>query len=198
VLEGSVRRSGNQIRINAQLIDAETDAHLWAERFNGDTTDLFAVQDWVMSRIAITLGSELVRVEIARPIQHPDALDYILRGRAAMGKPRSRENWALAVSLLERALALDPESVEAQSRLAGSLAGRVIDNMTDTATADVSRAEALAAQALAASSRSAVAHYAKGQVLRPRRRFVEAIPEDETVLALDRNWVFAFFRSGPV
>src|SRR5262249_15032417 len=119
VLEGSVRRSGDKIRVNAQLIDAETDAHLWADRFDGDTTDLFAVQDLVTSRIAITLGSELVRVEVARPIQHPDALDYILRGRAAMGKPRSRENWALAASLFERALALDPQSVEAQSRLAG-------------------------------------------------------------------------------
>jgi TolB-like protein/class 3 adenylate cyclase len=196
LLEGSVRRSGNQIRINAQLIDAETDAHLWAERFDGDTTDLFAVQDLVTSRIAITLGSEIVRAEIARPIQHPDALDYILRGRAAMGKPRSRENWALAVSLLEAALTLDPQSVEAQSRLAGSLAGRVIDNMTDTAAADVVRAEALAAQALAASPESAVAHYAKGQVLRAQRRFVEAIPEYEAVLALDRNWVFAFFALG--
>jgi TolB-like protein len=196
VLEGSVRRSGNQIRINAQLIDSETDAHLWAERFDGDTTDLFATQDWVTSRIAITLGSELVRVEVARPIQHPDALDYILRGRAAMGKPRSRENWALAISLLERALALDPQSVEAQSRLAGSLAGRVIDNMTETAVADVLRAEALAGQALAAFPECAVAHYAKGQVLRAQRRWAEAIPEYETVLALDRNWVFAFFALG--
>jgi hypothetical protein len=114
VLEGSVRRSSNQIRINAQLIDAETDAHLWAEWCDGDTSDLFALQDEVTSRIAVTLGSELIRVEIARPIQHPDALDYILRGRAVMGKPRSRENWALAASLLERPLALDPQSVEAQ------------------------------------------------------------------------------------
>jgi TolB-like protein/class 3 adenylate cyclase/predicted Zn-dependent protease len=195
VLEGSVRRSGNRVRI-AQLIDAEADTHLWAERFDGDTSDLFALQDFVTSRIAVTLGPELVRVEIARPIQNPDALDYILRGRAAMGKPRSRENWALAASLLERALALDPQSVEAQSRLAGSLAGRVIDNMTDTATADVFRAEALAGQALAASPQSAVAHYAKGQVLRAQHRFAEAIPEYETVLALDRNWVFAFFALG--
>jgi TolB-like protein/class 3 adenylate cyclase len=196
VLEGSVRQSGNQIRINAQLIDAETDAHLWAERFDGDKTDLFAVQDLVTSRIAITLGSELVRVEVARPIQHPDALDYILRGRAAMGKPRSRDNWALAASLFERALDLDPQSVEAQSRLAGSLAGRVNDNLTDTVTADIARAEALAEQALAASPQSAVAHYAKGQVLRAQRRFVEAIPEYEAVLALDRNWVFALFALG--
>jgi TolB-like protein len=196
VLEGSVRRSGSQVRINTQLIDAETDAHLWAERFDGDTSDLFALQDLVTSRIAVTLGSEIVRAEVARTIQHPDALDFILRGRAAMGKPRSRENWAAAASLLESALALDPQSVEAQSRLAGSLAGRVIDNMTDTAAADVLRAEALAGRALAASPQSAVPHYAKGQVLRAQHRYVEAISEYETVLALDRNWVFAFFALG--
>ena len=67
VLEGSVRRSGNQIRITAQLIDAETDAHLWAERFDGDTTDLFAVQDLVTSRIALTRGSELRGGRSANP-----------------------------------------------------------------------------------------------------------------------------------
>src|SRR5436190_20872741 len=58
VLEGSVRRLGNQVRINAQLIDAETDAHLWAGRFNGDTSDLFALEDEITSRIAVALNLE--------------------------------------------------------------------------------------------------------------------------------------------
>jgi hypothetical protein len=74
VLEGSVRRSDQQVRINAQLIDAESDTHVWAERFNGDTSGLFALQDEITSRIAITLSRELVRVESARSTQHPDAL----------------------------------------------------------------------------------------------------------------------------
>jgi adenylate cyclase len=67
VLEGSVRRLGNQIRINAQLIDAETDAHLWAERFDGDMSDLFALQNEVTRRIAIALNLELLSTEAARP-----------------------------------------------------------------------------------------------------------------------------------
>jgi adenylate cyclase len=67
VLEGSVRRSGNQLRINAQLIDAAADAHLWAERLNGDTADLFALQDEITRRIAIALGAELIGAEAARP-----------------------------------------------------------------------------------------------------------------------------------
>ena len=83
VLEGSVRGSDNQVRVNAQLIDAATDAHLWAERFNGDTSDLFALQDEITSRIAIALGVELIAAEAARPTEHPDALDYFLLGRAA-------------------------------------------------------------------------------------------------------------------
>ena len=196
VLEGSVRRSGNQIRINAQLIDAETDAHLWAERFNGDTADLFTLQDEVTSRIAIALNTELVSAEAARLTVHPDALDYIFRGRATRAKPPSRESYAEAIALYERALALDPRSVEAQSWLAIALTGRVVDGISDTAQADIARAEHLAMQALAAAPRSAHAHYARGQVLRAQRRFAEAIPEYETVLAFDPNWVMALFCLG--
>jgi adenylate cyclase len=196
VLEGSVRRSGNRVRVNAQLIDAETDVHVWAERFDGDTSDLFAVQDEITSRIAVALDLELVGAEAARPTEHPDTLDYILRGRAARLKPPSRENRAEAVGLFERALALDPHSVETHSRLASLLAARVLDNMTDMAAADILRAERLAEQGLAASPRNPLAHYAKGQVLRAQGRPGEAIPEYETALASDHNWVNAYSALG--
>ena len=196
VLEGSVRRSGNQIRINAQLIDAETDAHLWAERFDGDTADLFALQDEVTSRIAAALNTELVGAEAARPTVDPDARDYIFRGRATRARPPSRESYAEAIDLYERALALDPQSVEAQSWLAIALTGRVVDGVTDTAEADIMRAEGLARQAVTAAPRSGHTHYAKGQVLRAQRRYAEAIPEYEMVLAFDPNWVMALFCIG--
>jgi len=91
VLEGSVRRSGNRVRVNAQLIDAETDAHLWAERFDGGTSDLFALQDEVTSRIAVALNLELIAAEAARPRDNPDALDYILRARRIGEAADSRE-----------------------------------------------------------------------------------------------------------
>jgi TolB-like protein/Flp pilus assembly protein TadD len=196
ILEGSIRRSSNQVRVNAQLIDAETDAHLWAERFDRDMGDLFALQNEVTSRIAVALNLELVAAEAARPTEHPDALDYILRGRAARLRPSSRENCAEAIDLFDRALALDPRSVAAQSLLATALAGRVLDNMTDTATADIVRAEGLAGQALAASPRSPPAHHAKGHVLRAQNRYGEAISEYETVLVLDRNSVSAVAHIG--
>jgi len=99
LLEGSVQRSGNQVRVNAELIDAATDTHLRAERFNGDISDLFALQDEITSRIAIALGVELIAAEASRPTEHPDALEYFLRGRAAANKVPTRETRAEAIEL---------------------------------------------------------------------------------------------------
>jgi adenylate cyclase len=180
------------------LIDAETDTHLWAERFERDMGDLFALQNEITSRIAITLNLALIGAEAARPTDNPDALDYILRGRAVKLQPNSRKVYAEAISMYERALALDPQSAEAQSLLAVALAGRVLDRMTDSATTDIARAEGLVGQALAASPRSALVHLAKGDVLRAQVQALraqgkceEAIPEYETVLAFDRNSAYA-------
>jgi TolB-like protein/class 3 adenylate cyclase len=196
VLEGSVRRSSNRLRVNAQLIDTETDAHLWAERFDSDKSDLFAVQDEITSRIGIALNVELVTAEVARTAGHPDALDYILRGRAVMNKPNTRENYAGAISLFERALVLDPHSVEAQSRLASALAGRVLDDMTPSHAADIGHAEEIVGRALAHLPNNPQARYAKGQVLRAQNRFDEAIAEYETSLTFDRNFVKAYAHIG--
>jgi adenylate cyclase len=196
VLEGSVQRSGSQARVNAQLIDAETNAHLWAERFERDTTDLFSLQNEITTRIAVELKQELVAAEATHRSERPDVREYILRARAAGNKPPSREQGAEILSLLERALALDPHSAEAQSAVAAVLAGRVLANMTASAAADLERAKALSEQALAAAPRSVLAHFAEGQVLRAQRRYAEALPEYETVLAYDRNWVYAFFALG--
>ncbi len=196
VLEGEVQRSGNKVRVTAQLIDAETDAHLWAERFAGNAGDLFALQDEITSRIAVALDLELVDAEASRPIEHPDTRDYILRGRAVRLKPPSRENRVEAITLFERALALDQQSAAAQSWLAIALTARVLDFMAETADADIARAEELAEQTLAALPRSAIAHFAKAQVLRAQHRYREAIPEYETVIALSRNWAHAYSHLG--
>ena len=187
VLEGSVQRSAKQVRVNAQLIDAETAAHLWAERFERDIGDLSALQNEIIGRIANALSLALVGAEAARPTANPDALDYILRGRAAFNKPASRDNLAEAIGLFERALALDPRSAEAQSNLALTLAGRVAEGMSDTAAADLARAEGLVGQALVAAPSNPLAHFAKGQLLRVQGRCEDAIPEFETYIASNRN-----------
>ena len=192
LLEGSVRRSGHKVRINAQLIDAEIDAHLWAEQFDGDMGDLFALQNEITGRIAVALNIELINREAARPIENPDAFDYVLRGRAASAKPMTRANYAEVVDLFERALALDPRSLEAESRLAIALTARVLDQMTASTAADIARAETLIRRVTATAPLSPLTHFAKGQLLRVERRYAEAIPEYEAAITLNRNWVNAF------
>jgi adenylate cyclase len=187
VLEGSVRRSGNEVRINAQLIDAATNTHLWAERFDHDIGNLFTLQNEITSRIANTLGWKLLGAEVAHTTERPDALDYILRGRAVIGGGGPRGNTEEAISLFEHAVALDPRSVEAQSRLANSLWLRATSKAPEAAAADLQRVEELLAQALTISPGDPYVHLVKGKLLSFTRRCEEAIPEFEISLAANRN-----------
>jgi TolB-like protein/Tfp pilus assembly protein PilF len=196
LLEGSVRRSGDQIRVNAQLIDTETAAHIWAERFDRSAGDLFTLQDEITSRIAVALDLELVAAEARRPTEHPDVRDYIFRGYAVGSKPPTRETYAEAIRLFECALAFDAGSAVAQGALADVLVGRVLDSMTDTAAADMTRAEDLVKLALAVFPRSSIAHYAKGNILRYTGCYEAAIPEYETVIELNRNEPGAYANLG--
>jgi len=191
VLEGSIRRSGSRVRVTAQLIDAAADAHLWADRFDSDTVDLFSLQNEITSRIANALGVELIAAEAARLTEYPDALDLVLRGRAVLWQPRTHDSYMEAINLFEHALALDPESVEAQSRLANALVVRVLNGMAGSPAADLARAEGLIDQALATSPRYAFAHHVKGHVLLALRGWEEAIAEYEAALASNHNLVAA-------
>jgi TolB-like protein/DNA-binding winged helix-turn-helix (wHTH) protein/Flp pilus assembly protein TadD len=198
VLEGSVQRSGKQVRVNAQLIDAETDAHVWAERFVRDIGDLFALQNEVTGRIAIAFNLALVNAEAQRPTESPDVMDYIFRGRAEGLKPPSPDMYGKAIAFFEHALAIDPHSADAQSLLADRLMARALDQMSTSAAEDVARAEGLVGQALATAPNSLLAHHAKAQVLRAQalnlgmwNQCDEAILEYERVLASDPNWIGA-------
>ena len=196
VLEGSVQRAGDQLRINAQLVDTETGAQIWGDRFDRNAADLFALQNEITARIARALQSQLAIAEARRPTDHPDALDYILRGRAVLTRPISKENSDEAVTLFETALALDPKSADAATWLAVTPAFRVTDEMSDFPEEDLHRAEKLVAQALASSPNSALAHYVKGQVLFAQSRCGEAIPEYERAISLDRSRAPAYARLG--
>jgi tetratricopeptide (TPR) repeat protein len=200
LLEGSVQRSGNQVRVTTQLIDAETGTHLYAERFDRALGDLFALQSDVTSRVAVALNLELVRAEAARPSDNPDAFEYILRGRAALAKPPTRDNRDEGIGFFERAVAADPVSIDAQGWLVYGLTSRVLDGFSETPSADIERAKALLEPALAAAPRDPHLHYLKGQILRAVAqgpfgldgearvaRFADAIPEYETALAANPN-----------
>jgi TolB-like protein len=125
VLEGSVRRSGEKVRVNAQLVDAQTGAHLWAERFDRDLGNLFDLQNEITGRIARALQSQLVIAEANRSIDRPDAQDYIFQGRAALTKPISRETYAEAESLFER-FTLDPRALGSADRIGEVLVSRAL------------------------------------------------------------------------
>ena len=197
VLGGSVQRSGNRVRVSAQLIDAETDAILWADRLESDADDLFAIQNEITGRIGVALNAELIGAEVSRSTDQPDVLDYILRARALyLGNAPTRSIYAQQIALYERALELDPGSRKVQGFLAWQLAARVLDQMTGSADSDIARAETLANRALAAVPTTALAHFAKAQVLRAQQRFEQAIAEYETVLSLNRNWVEAIAALG--
>jgi TolB-like protein/DNA-binding winged helix-turn-helix (wHTH) protein/Tfp pilus assembly protein PilF len=196
VLEGGVQRSGERIRVNAQLIDAVTDAHLWADRFDRDTGDLFALQNEITLRVANTLNVTLEAVEAGRTTAQPDVVDLILRGRALWRKWPVYDNYAGAISSFEHALALDPHSVEAQTWLARVLVQRVLRQQATTAAADIARADELIRQALLASPLSWQAHYVRGQVLTVQNRCGDAIPEFERVIALNRNFQSAYANLG--
>ena len=188
VLEGSIQRSSNQIRINAQLIDAQTDTNLWAERFDRSGSDLFAMQSEITTLIGNTLKLKVIAAEANRRVEHPDALDYIFRGRDAFfGRPPSRENFNKAIAFYENALALDPQSAEAKTLLAGALVNRTIQLFSESPAADLARTEKLIDEALAAAPDSSWAHYVKGTVLRVKGRWEDAIAEFETARSLDRN-----------
>ena len=123
-LEGSVQREGSRVRVNAQLIDAESGAHLWADRFEEDAADLFKLQDQVVARLANALGMELIKAEAARSAgaKNPDATDFVMRGNALWAQSSvtpSRENFDAATAMFDRALAIDPDEV-------GALAGESI------------------------------------------------------------------------
>ena len=122
VLEGSVQRDQNRVRINAQLIDAESGAHLWADRFEQDVADLFKLQDQVVARLANTLGYELVRAEATKGARstNPDANDLFMRGLALFNEQSqpSKERNDASRAFYKQALAIDPNNAAAVAGLA--------------------------------------------------------------------------------
>jgi adenylate cyclase len=116
VLEGSVQRDQSRVRVNAQLIDSESGAHLWADRFEEDVADLFKLQDEVVARLANTLGIELVKAEAERAARskNPDSIDLTMRGWAlARPSQQTKEKNEAARALFEQALKIDPNNADA-------------------------------------------------------------------------------------
>jgi TolB-like protein/Tfp pilus assembly protein PilF len=200
ILEGSVRRTGEQIRINAQLIDAELGAHLWADRFETDPTNLFQAQDDITGRLAQTLNLEMMEAAVSRIEQEgvvdPDARDLVMRGWAYWYRPRSADNQLRAQQAFERALEIDSRSVDARVGIASVLAANLSDARSYYIRQDETRTEQLLLEALERDANRSTAHRAMGHLRRSQNRLIEARTELETAIALDRNDARAFFQLG--
>jgi TolB-like protein/Tfp pilus assembly protein PilF len=200
VLEGSIRRAGDQVRVNVQLIDAATGAHLWAERFDCDFAMLADAQDAITGRIAQSLDLELIQHVDRRMAQeatpNPGALDFVLRGRAWLHRPRSAASRIEAQRAFEQALELDTGAVDARIALAVALLSNVLDGWSLSPQQDQERAGRLLREALGDDTNRPMAHLAKGLLCRLQNRLAEARIEFETAVSLDRNFANAYRHLG--
>jgi TolB-like protein/class 3 adenylate cyclase/Tfp pilus assembly protein PilF len=192
-LEGSVQRCGNRLRVNVQLIDAGTGNHLWADRFDKPVADLFDMQDEIVSRLANTLSAKLTEEEARRSERslHPDAMDLYFQGRAWFNKGLNPENMTQARGFFQRALAVDPHSVEALVGMAVVDLAMASALLTDDRGARWSAAEANAIKALSLAPDHALAHLVLGGVYIWTNRAAQGIAECEQALTLNRNLAVA-------
>lgn len=189
VLEGSVQRGEKRLRVNAQLIDAETGNHLWAERFDKPIADLFDMQDEIVSRLANALDAQLIAAEARRAKKslHPNSMDLYFQGRACWNKGITPEYMAQARDLLERALRLDPDNIDALVGTAqvDTALGSIL--FTNDRIAHLASAEATLINALSIAPNHAGAHLVLGIVQILSNRAAQGVAECERALALDRN-----------
>ena len=166
VLEGSVQRVGNRMRVSVQLIDAESGNHLWAEQFDKPLADLFDMQDEIVSRLANALSAQLIAVEARRSERspHPNSMDLWFQGRSWWNKGITPGNLATARDLYERALALDPANIRALVGVAAVDSAIAVLFAADDGIARLAAAEMVLTKALSLAPENAFAHLCLGVV----------------------------------
>jgi adenylate cyclase len=200
-LEGSVRRVGETIAVNAQLISTENGAHLWADRFDGERSKLGQLQVEFVSRLANSLGVELTRAEALRAARerpnNPDAVDLAMQGWAACNNGFNKANVDAAIDYFERAIQQDPEFTRAKVGLAWGLVDRAFSFRVGNETVDLPRAEALLASALSKEPNNAWAHFVKADLLTyGKKQSNDALSELDVAIDNDRNFAQAYALRG--
>jgi adenylate cyclase len=199
-LEGSVQRDQDRLRVNAELIDTDTGAHLWADVFDEDVTDLLKVQDQVVARLARALGPELVRAEAEKGTssKNPDAVDLAIRGwdlvlRAnRLPSEDKRETFHQARGLFERALQIDPNDPLA---VAGSAETYLVDfgfGWRDPATDYEAKVLGQASRAIVLAPDNIPAYYTKAMYLAETARPSQALDVTDAGLAINPNDVLLY------
>jgi adenylate cyclase len=197
VLEGSVQPSGDRMRVNAQLIDTGSGAHLWADQFDTPRADLLQTQDAIVALLAHAIDFQLTEVEAARlkrtPTANPDAEDLALQCVAGGWKAGFIGKEAdAAFALCEQALAIDPNNVRALTVLGNKFWVPAALGLSGDPKGDRERADELESKALALDPDFAWAHGTKGWILQNQRRTEESVPEFERALALDPSGADAY------
>jgi TolB-like protein/class 3 adenylate cyclase len=189
VLEGSVQRDAGRMRVNVQLIDAETGNHLWADRFDKPLADLFGMQDEIVARLANQLGTELISAEARRGQQaaNPDSMGLYFQGMEWFNRGTNLENMNHARGFFERALALDPGNVDALLGVGRADFEVGAAFLSDDRPARLASAEATMGKVLSLRPNDARAHEVLGGTLNQTKRTAQAIAEFERALALDPN-----------
>jgi adenylate cyclase len=194
VLEGSVRRAGDQVRINAQLIDATSGYHLWAERYDRDLKNIFALQDEIMQKIVRALEIKLTKEEQERfrlaPTENLEAYDYFLRGHGYYWH-LTQKDMAQARQMFEKAVQLDPQYAGAHAGLSNAYLYEFLFQW-DPNPQTLERSFEMAQKAVALDDSSAFAHHALGVVYPAKKQMDQAIAELERAIALDPNYANAY------
>jgi TolB-like protein len=200
VLEGSVRKAANRVRITGQLVDAETGGHLWAERYEGALDDVFELQDRITESVVGAIAHELERAEIERakrkPTESYDAYDYFLRGMASFhaGAP---ENIDQALSCFRNAIKLDAEYASAYGMAAWCLFWRRLNGWTGDAEQDTAEGARLARLAVDLGKTDAVALTRGGHALSHFTKDLDAgVDLLDKALVLNPNLAAAWFLGG--
>ncbi|WP_168195578.1 tetratricopeptide repeat protein [Bradyrhizobium sp. NAS80.1] len=196
VLEGSVQRDQNRARVNAQLIDAHSGAHLWADQFDTTRADPLQMQDEIVARINSTLRYELTKAEAQKSAiaTNPDALD--LATECVVSVLDKAGLFGKEATVCERALDADPNNVTALSMSSIGYTLAILLGRSNDPRVDLKRADELASRAIAVDANNPSGHLAKGNVLVVVRRFDDAIAEFERALALDPNVAEAYGALG--
>ena len=188
VIEGSVRKSGNRIRVTAQLINAETGHHVWAERFDRDLRDIFELQDEITGKIAAVISPELVKAESERSAtkraENLDAWEYCQRGKSRMNEI-SKDGVKAARELFEKAVELDPNFVDAWCGIAHTCQRELFSGFSDDPEAAKKRILEAARRAVALDDSNAAPHYHLCFADIWNGRHAEAVAEGERALDLN-------------
>ena len=199
VLEGSVQRAQNRVRVNAQLIDAETSAHLWADRFEEDMADLFKLQDQVVARLAGSLGYALINAEAEKGTRakKPDSIDLTMRGAALLWRqPPTKVNNDAARAFFEEALQIDPDDADALAGEAFTYRAENVYGWTNPGTNYEARIFGFADRAIALAPDNMLAYWAKASYLVISRRWNEALGIAEAGLAINPNFAPLYSTKG--